>query len=226
MIRCEALAEGTNTAADLALLTSRGSQQVPGDADPHCPRRRGRPASGGNGRGGLVATALASPARSARSPGGTAPLSVGRRLGQRDDHPRGRRFAGPAGPPRGGGGDTRPGLVQCRTAPFGARWRGRPSAIAWNGSTAVGLAATGDHAAPSRRRHRDIGAARTIPAPKPTRLGRTPGWHGLPTVHADYHGQLLRLVIDDADPFRLPEDLVEVDGLPGSRPARTVARPG
>lgn len=42
----------------------------------------------------------------------------------------------------------------------------------------------------------------------PSRLDSdAPGWHGLPTVHADYHGQLLRLVIDDADPFRLPEDL-------------------
>jgi uncharacterized protein len=34
-----------------------------------------------------------------------------------------------------------------------------------------------------------------------------PGWHGLRTVLADDHGQLLRLVIDDADPSRLPGNL-------------------
>jgi HEXXH motif-containing protein len=34
-----------------------------------------------------------------------------------------------------------------------------------------------------------------------------PGWHGLRTVRAADAGQLLRLVIDDADPFRLPGDL-------------------
>ena len=58
----------------------------------------------------------------------------------------------------------------------------------------------------------------------PSRLDSdAPGWHGLPTVHADYHGQLLRLVIDDADPFRLPEDLRPRPAR--LRPARTVARP-
>jgi uncharacterized protein len=34
-----------------------------------------------------------------------------------------------------------------------------------------------------------------------------PGWHALPAVRADSDGNLLRLVIDDADPYRLPGDI-------------------
>jgi HEXXH motif-containing protein len=44
--------------------------------------------------------------------------------------------------------------------------------------------------------------------PLPRRLDtEAPGWHGLQTVLADGGGRLLRLVIDDADPHRLPADL-------------------
>lgn len=34
-----------------------------------------------------------------------------------------------------------------------------------------------------------------------------PGWHALPAVRVDSDGNLLRLVIDDADPYRLPGDI-------------------
>lgn len=44
--------------------------------------------------------------------------------------------------------------------------------------------------------------------PLPRRLDtEAPGWHGLQTVLADGGGRQLRLVIDDADPHRLPADL-------------------